>query len=64
MNSLRRIFTSSKDNIVLGRWSLKYSEEALQRVVYLANEDHCGCCEVKPNKEDEYYVPFVYNLLA
>lgn len=64
MNSLRRILFPPKQNINLGRWNLKYDEKILQRIVYLANEDHCGCCEVKYNKEDDYYVPFVYNLLG
>ncbi len=64
MNSIRRIFTDSKNIIHLGRWSLKYDEHTLQRIVHLANEDHCGCCEVKMSKDDEYYAPFVYNLLG
>ena len=57
---IKRLFAINQ--IHLGRWSLKYDEKILNRVIFLANEDHCGCCEVK--KDDEYYIPFVYNLLG
>lgn len=30
---------------VLGRWSLEFSQQKLNRKVDLANEDHCGCCD-------------------
>jgi len=64
MRSIVKILIGTTNNVRLGRWSLKYDENVIQRVVSLANEDHCGCCEIKQSKEDEYYVPFVYNLLG
>lgn len=62
MKILTHFFGLSRQQINLGRWSLKYDEKILNRIVYFANEDHCGCCEVKKNNEDEYYLPFVFNL--
>ncbi len=43
----------------LGRWSLKYEESELWRVVRSANEDNCGCCEREKEVEEEYYKVFV-----
>ena len=33
-----------KEKRVLGRWSMNYSQEYLDRKIYLANHDHCGPC--------------------
>lgn len=33
-----------KEKRVLGRWSMNYSQEHLDRKIYLANQDHCGPC--------------------
>ena len=57
INNFLNIFKNNP--IYLGRWSLKYDERIVNRIVYLANEDHCGCCEIKYEKNDEYYYPFV-----
>lgn len=56
MNFLRR-FLMTNYPVNLGRWSLKYDEKTINRIVHLANEDNCGCCEVK-KKDEEYYRPF------
>ena len=34
----------AKDNLILGRWSMNYSKDYLDRKIYLANHDHCGPC--------------------
>ena len=58
MNFLRSFFRKTNP-IILGRWNLKYDENLISRTVYLANEDHCGCCENKKKEDDEdYYMPF------
>ena len=36
--------TVTKDNLILGRWSMNYSKDYLDRKIYLANHDHCGPC--------------------
>ncbi len=51
------IFKSNQIIPLLGRWNLKYDEKIINRIVSLANEDHCGCCDVKVS-EDNYYLPF------
>lgn len=45
---------SSKDNyeIKLGRWNYNYDEKSLDRKVRLANEDHCGVCDIKDNSNN------------
>ena len=55
MRFLQRFFRNNYP-VVLGRWSLKYDEKTVSRVVHQANEDHCGCCYEK--KEEDYYRPF------
>ena len=47
-----RLLPSMRSTPALGRWSLKYDEQVLQRVIDMANEDHCGCCvQVKPTHQ-------------
>jgi len=61
MSWIKRFFNNSKNNIYLGRWNLQYDEKILNRIVFLANEDHCGCCQ--STIDDNYYAPFVYKLM-
>jgi len=59
-NILIRFPKKPKYPILLGRWNLKYDEKMINRTVYLANEDHCGCCHIEIDyKKDEYYYPFI-----
>jgi hypothetical protein len=37
-------FSSSKNKNYLGRWSITYCKNTLNKRVDLANEDHCGVC--------------------
>ena len=47
-NIVSKFFTNglmeAKDNLILGRWSMNYSKDYLDRKIYLANHDHCGPC--------------------
>ena len=47
-NIISKLFTNGimevKDNLILGRWSMNYSKDHLDRKIYLANHDHCGPC--------------------
>jgi hypothetical protein len=49
MNFIRNIFSttynSTKSTAQLGRWSIQYDPNIIQRKVNQANEDHCGCCQ-------------------
>ena len=38
---------------VLGRWGIQYDEKVIDRKIIQANEDHCGCCVVTENPENE-----------
>lgn len=46
MSYFRNIFSKyfKKDTIQLGRWTINYNENLLNRKIYLANYDHCGPC--------------------
>lgn len=57
--------------IYLGRWNLESNIKNINRKIDLANEDHCGCCDINFNnnkiiysnnidKDDDYYKPFFY----
>lgn len=54
---INKFFNCNKNKIELGRWNLKYNENVLNRIIYLANQDNCGCCEIINN--DNYYYPFI-----
>ena len=46
MTYFRNIFSKlfTKEKVILGRWTMNYSKDHLDRKVYLANHDHCGPC--------------------
>ena len=52
---------------LIGRWTRDYDTNILERKVYLANMDHCGCCEnIKKNKDkinfihnDDHLIPYL-----
>jgi hypothetical protein len=67
-----KLFNNLKDNnkqkVLIGRWSRDYDTYTLERKVYLANMDHCGCCENIKNKDkiqlkidnnDEHLIPYL-----
>jgi len=64
LNKVRLEFTNKRNNnILMGRWNYDYEKNLLERKVYLANMDHCGCCDDhKYNKEivkdEEYLKPY------
>lgn len=58
---IKNLFSNPRNRIILGRWKIHHDEKILGRIVYLANEDHCGCCEIKEEFTKEnicYYTPF------
>lgn len=57
--TVRRILTqmtkrssSSIRSPELGRWNYSYDENSLERKVRLANEDHCGVCDVRETQTE------------
>jgi predicted transcriptional regulator len=44
----------------IGRWKISNNEKIISIKVNQANEDHCGCCNIKEqnNKKDDYYSYF------
>ena len=50
-------FIPSVDQVTkLGRWTIDYNHQVIQRKVDQANEDHCGCCVNEfNNKPDDKY---------
>ena len=59
--------------VALGRWGIQYDQRIIDRKIFQANEDHCGCCVVDDSekkkereaavvrykKKEEYLVPYV-----
>ena len=41
------------NKLLMGRWVREYDTKILERKVYLANMDHCGCCENIKKKKDK-----------
>ena len=44
--------SSSRTTPELGRWNYSYDEKSLDRKIRLANEDHCGVCDIRPTESD------------
>jgi hypothetical protein len=58
---------STKSNTIpiLGRWSLKHTNDIQNRVIDFNNYDHCGCCEYKfehqpLNDNDDKLLPYFF----
>ncbi len=65
-----KLFSNLKDNnnkkLLIGRWNRDYDTYILERKVYLANMDHCGCCEnikkkdkITFDKNEEHLIPYL-----
>jgi hypothetical protein len=39
--------------VLLGRWSIVYCENKINKKIDLSNEDHCGTCNIIPVKEKD-----------
>ena len=39
-----------REQQMLGRWRVGYSEETISKIIERANEDHCGTCVVPPKE--------------
>lgn len=59
MMRLLQFFKTKTKPILLARWKLKYDEKMINDCVFWANVDHCGCCTIQKNDNDEYYFPFL-----
>lgn len=64
MKFLNRFVKNIKLNL-LGRWSINYDVDIINKKIDQSNVDHCGCCSnLKPEKKitklnsDEYLIPF------
>jgi hypothetical protein len=54
---INNLVKSNNNKLLIGRWSRDYDNSILERKVYLANMDHCGCCEnIKKNKEKKKFI--------
>ena len=45
--AFKKLFGSKQNNKMLGRWSHLNRKEDIDKRIYLANMDHCGCCDIK-----------------
>ena len=46
LGEIFNIFTKVQKQPLLGRWNISYDKNRLERIVYLANHDHCGPCGI------------------
>ncbi len=59
--------SNSNNKLIIGRWARDYDISILERKVYLANMDHCGCCEnikkkkdkIKLIEDDDHLIPYL-----
>jgi hypothetical protein len=51
-NFINRVFVKEQTpTVLLGRWSIVYCENKINKKIDLANEDHCGTCNIIPDEE-------------
>jgi hypothetical protein len=51
-NFINKIFVKERTPVVLlGRWSIVYCEKTINKKIDLANQDHCGTCNIIPDEE-------------
>lgn len=46
-----------KNPRLLGRWEIKYCKSTINKIVDLANEDHCGICYSTKYHNQKYISP-------
>lgn len=57
---INRVFVKEqKPTILLGRWSIVYCENKINKKIDLANEDHCGTCNIIPD-EEKYIKTYIF----
>ena len=51
---INRVFVKEQTpTVLLGRWSIVYCENKINKKIDLANEDHCGTCNIIPDEEKD-----------
>lgn len=48
---------NGNNGVMTGRWNLDYDNTIQNRKVYLANMDHCGCCDTVAKINIENHKP-------
>ena len=49
---INRVFVKEQTStVLLGRWSIVYCENTINKKIDLANEDHCGTCNIIQDEE-------------
>jgi hypothetical protein len=59
-NFINRVFVKEQTpTVLLGRWSIVYCENKINKKIDLANEDHCGTCNIIPD-EEKYIKTYIF----
>jgi hypothetical protein len=59
-NFINRVFVKEQTpTVLLGRWSIVYCENKINKKIDLANEDHCGACNIIPD-EEKYIKTYIF----
>ncbi len=57
-NFINKFF--AKDQVILlGRWSIVYCEKTINKKIDLANQDHCGTCNIIQD-EEKYIKSYIF----
>ncbi len=44
LNKIKNFIPNKQPKILLGRWTIDYCQEKINKKIDLSNEDHCGTC--------------------
>ncbi len=51
---INRVFVKEQTpNVLLGRWTIVYCENKINKKIDLSNEDHCGTCNIITDQEKD-----------
>ncbi len=53
-NFINRFFVNEQaSKVLLGRWTIVYCENKINKKIDLSNEDHCGTCNIITDQEKD-----------
>ncbi len=59
ISNIRSDLLLKQQKVLLGRWTIDYCENKINKKIDLSNEDHCGTCNIN---HDSHNKPIIKNI--